>query len=247
MDKVSLNLPEYQLRASSTFQNLHEDTLFVDVTLATDDDQQIKAHKNILGSVSPFFRSILTKHVHQHPLLYLKGVQGEILKSILAFIYIGYVEISQTDLTQFIDTAKDLEIEIPFVDEAGADENLGVDDMGNESDHQSNFPLNLNQSMTTDEHYGQKMINVKSFNKQILKNEDDKWFQNTDALCSREITREKGLFDCSTCSFQTKSKTDFKRHLDHHAGIKYNCDQCGYSATRTTNLNKHKLSKHTEG
>ena len=110
MSAFQLAWKEFNSCASSTFQSLYSDTDFTDVTLATDDDQQLKAHKVILSSCSSFFRRILLNNPHQHPLLFLKGVKFAQLKSILQFIYLGQAEVNQIDLQSFMDSAKDLEI-----------------------------------------------------------------------------------------------------------------------------------------
>merc|ERR1712142_1101382 len=112
MEKFSLKWNEHQICASNTFKKLYDDTHFLDVTLILDDEKEIKAHKNILCAVSPFFNKILTRNLHPNPLLYLKSIQSEIFKSILSFVYIGYVEIPECDVTEFFNTAKALQINI---------------------------------------------------------------------------------------------------------------------------------------
>ena len=110
MSAFQLAWKEFNSCTSSTFKDLYTDTDFTDVTLATDDDKQIKAHKVILSSCSSFFRRILLNNPHQHPLLYLKGVKFAQLKSIIQFIYLGQAEVNQDDIQNFMESAKDLEI-----------------------------------------------------------------------------------------------------------------------------------------
>ena len=50
---------------------------FTDVTLATEDDKQIIAHKVIVSSGSEFFRNLLIKNPHKNPLTYLKGIKHD--------------------------------------------------------------------------------------------------------------------------------------------------------------------------
>ena len=54
-----------------------------------------KAHKVVLSACSPFFKSILKRNPHQHPLLYLKGVNSQDLGSLLNFMYQGQVNVAQ--------------------------------------------------------------------------------------------------------------------------------------------------------
>ena len=55
---------------------------FSDVTLACDDGE-FAAHRFILSSSSAFFRSLLLRHTHPHPLLYIRGVSHENLMNVL--------------------------------------------------------------------------------------------------------------------------------------------------------------------
>ena len=109
-EKFNLNWNEFGSCTVDTFKELLSDQDFTDVTLACDDDKHLKAHKAILSSCSPFFKKILKKNPHQHPLVYLKGVDYSSLQSIIQFIYLGQTEVGQEDLEPFLAAAKDLEI-----------------------------------------------------------------------------------------------------------------------------------------
>ena len=54
------------------------------MTLACEDGQQVEAHKVILAASSPFFQNLLQKNTHSHPLIYMRGVESEILLGIIA-------------------------------------------------------------------------------------------------------------------------------------------------------------------
>ena len=55
---------------------------FSDMTLVCDDGE-FAAHRFILSSSSAFFRSLLLRHTHPHPLLYIRGVSRENLMNVL--------------------------------------------------------------------------------------------------------------------------------------------------------------------
>ena len=80
------------------------------VTLACDDNQQIKAYKVILAASSSFFCQILKKNKHSHPLVYLRGVAGKDLVSILDFINNGQVNVETKDLEELIQVGRELNI-----------------------------------------------------------------------------------------------------------------------------------------
>merc|ERR1712129_464259 len=109
-DRINILHQEFSEFTGSAFNVLYSDHEFTDVTIVCDEDKQVEAHKVILSSSSKFFRRILLRNPHQHPLIYLKGVAYENLEYILQFIYLGQIELSTDNLTLFIETAKELEI-----------------------------------------------------------------------------------------------------------------------------------------
>jgi len=108
-EKFCLRWNDFESNISSAFRELRDDKDFFDVTLACD-DEQIQAHKVILSACSPFFRNILRRNPHQHPLLYLKGVKYTDLQSVLNFMYHGEVSVAQDELNSFLAIAEDLRV-----------------------------------------------------------------------------------------------------------------------------------------
>jgi len=108
-EKFCLRWNDFESNISTAFRELREDKDFFDVTLACDDDQ-IEAHKVILSACSPFFKTILKRNRHQHPLLYLKGVKYTELTAILNFMYHGEVNVAQEELNSFLGVAEELKV-----------------------------------------------------------------------------------------------------------------------------------------
>jgi len=108
-EKFCLRWNDFESNISVAFRELREDKDFFDVTLACDDDQ-IQAHKVILSACSPFFRTILKRNRHEHPLLYLKGVKYIDLMAVLNFMYHGEVNVAQEELNSFLAIAEDLKV-----------------------------------------------------------------------------------------------------------------------------------------
>jgi len=109
-EKFCLRWNDFEANVSSAFREIREEKDFFDVTLACDDDSQIQAHKVIIAACSPFFRNVLRRNSHQHPLLYLKGVKYKELVSVLNFMYMGEVNVAQDDLNSFLAVAEDLRV-----------------------------------------------------------------------------------------------------------------------------------------
>jgi len=80
-----------------------------DVTLVVEGGE-LKAHRVVLASCSPFFRRILVSCSHQAPLLYLRGIPKQELASMLDFMYQGEVSIGQDRLAAFLAVAEDLQV-----------------------------------------------------------------------------------------------------------------------------------------
>jgi len=64
----------------------------------------------IIAACSPFFRTVLQRNPHTHPLLYLKGVKLSNLKQVLDFMYNGEVNVAQEELNTFLNVAEDLKV-----------------------------------------------------------------------------------------------------------------------------------------
>jgi len=108
-EKFCLRWNDFEANISTAFRELREDKDFFDVTLACDDDQ-LQAHKVILSACSPFFRTVLKRNKHEHPLLYLKGVKYIDLVAVLNFMYHGEVNVAQEELNSFLAVAEDLKV-----------------------------------------------------------------------------------------------------------------------------------------
>merc|ERR1719420_59080 len=108
-EKFCLRWNDFESSISSAFKDIRDEKDFFDVTLACD-DEQVQAHKLILSACSPFFRSVLRRNPHQHPLLYMKGVRYVDLESILNFMYHGEVNVAQDDLNSFLAVAEELKV-----------------------------------------------------------------------------------------------------------------------------------------
>merc|ERR1712243_492935 len=98
MEKLELKWTEFQSNVPSLFMKLRSRSEFHDVTLVSDDQKQISAHKVVLSVCSDFFNTILEKNKHSHPMICLDGISSAQLENILDYIYFGEVQVYQDEI-----------------------------------------------------------------------------------------------------------------------------------------------------
>jgi len=108
-EKFCLRWTDFESNIGVAFRELRREKDFFDVTLVCNEDQ-IQAHKVILSASSPFFRSILKRNPHTHPLIYLRGVKLNNLQSVLNFMYNGEANVAQEELNSFLAVGEELKI-----------------------------------------------------------------------------------------------------------------------------------------
>ena len=107
--KFCLRWNDFESNISSTFYEMKEEKDFADVTLACADGQ-VESHKVILAASSLFFKRVLKKNPHSHPLIYLKGIKLSDVDAVLEFIHHGEVNVEEANLKTFLEVAEELEV-----------------------------------------------------------------------------------------------------------------------------------------
>ena len=245
-EKFNLAWRDFEFSVSQTVRDLLSDTDFTDVTLASHDEEQIKAHKFMLCSASPFFRRILLKNPHQNPLLFLKNVNIKTLQSIINFIYLGQTEIEQDELEEFLATAKELEIK------GLSTETLEQQTQTKNTKEQ--FSLPFEEDGYT--HFNEEV--KQSFNADQITTEHDEddlddplnhkpiSLGSESLLSSSTKSDSTGRYPCSKCNHTAINQSALKVHIDGiHEGVRYPCEYCDYKATQKSTLNRHR-KKHTQ-
>merc|ERR1719245_2517336 len=123
-DKWCLRWDEFDENIREYFSSLRKDGRMFDVTLATEDGQQIQAHKIILSAGSNFFSDIFVKSNHSNMLVYLKGITLAQLEPVINFLYNGETFVAQEELNLFVETAKELKIKGLDSEMEGKGENI---------------------------------------------------------------------------------------------------------------------------
>ena len=110
-EKLCLQWNDFQPNLITAFRDLRLDKDFADVTLACEDGEQFEAHKVVLISSSPFFKNLLQRNKHPHPLIYMRGVTSEVLMAMIDFLYHGEANVDQEHLDPFLAIAEELKLQ----------------------------------------------------------------------------------------------------------------------------------------
>ena len=108
--KYNVKWKDYRDAVSSSFGSLRKDTELCDLTLVSEDEEPVLAHKVVLSTGSKFFEGLLCKLPGSNAVAYLGGVKTRHLHNVLDYIYLGEVNIEDEDVDIFIEQAKKLKL-----------------------------------------------------------------------------------------------------------------------------------------
>ena len=230
-EKFCLQWNDFKENATTTFAQLRGDTEFADVTLACEDGQLLKAHSIILISGSLFFRNVLGKKSHPHPIIYMRGIKFEQLSALADFLYLGEANVLQEDIESFLKVAGDLKLK-------GFSEVQESQDLDKRTAH----PKRAKEE--------QKLDIIKSPTKKIKQSEDnrekslgklpvytkvpaekDNLDEQIDSMLvatGRTDSKLGKLFACNLCGKES-NKILVVQHIEskHISGASQTCDVCG--------------------
>ena len=110
-DKVQFNWEFFSDHVLKSYTSTYNDPTLADVTLVSDDNIAVSAHKLILSSSSPVLRKFFSSNSSSTPqCLFMFGLTNNVLRSILEFIYTGETMVKKEDLDIFLRAAKKLEL-----------------------------------------------------------------------------------------------------------------------------------------
>ena len=110
MEKLDLDWHTFSDHLFSTSKSFMETKELADVTLISDDQKQLYAHKVFLSAGSEVIRNILINNTHKHPVIYLTNIKHQELEAIIQFIYLGKATFYQDKMGDFLSAARNLQI-----------------------------------------------------------------------------------------------------------------------------------------
>ena len=236
-EKYTLTWHNYSDHLLKALEEMMTSSAFADVTLVTDDKQQIRAHQNILSASSPVFKKILQldSGVNTNPIIYLRGIQHAEMESIMQFIYFGETRFYKERMSEILMVAKNLEIK----------ELSTVAEMNNEM--VSNEESNVNESSVVLNEDQCENMDIAGVPPHAL-DEETQIVEKYNATKGTEIDKQfsnKSQFQCKQCDKSYYGSGGLSSHNKSvHEGVKYPCDQCDYQATQQSSLKTHIQSKH---
>ena len=234
------------MNVSTSFKNLRNQKHFYDVTLVSDDQKQVSAHKVVLSACSEYFSNILKQNPHSHPLLCLDEVSSTDLNNMLDYVYLGEVQIYQEDLDRFLEVAQKFKLE-GLLQQQGQDDTEELEE--------------LEEFQTLEEYKKEKiadaqMSNIKPEVKSLQRNSqiekvsfDGRVLSSPNELndkIEQMFTRNSdNSYTCNTCDKTSRKRMHMKEHVEIHIeGLSYTCNTCGKTSRSATGLRLHKAKYH---
>ena len=217
---------------------------FADVTLVTDDKQQIRAHRNILSAASPVLKNILKLDSdNKNSVIYLRGIQHSEMESIMQFIYLGEARFYEERMSEFLMVSKNLEIKELS---NGMIMNNQTESNEIKDEHEEVFS---NEDIENDI----QTIPSKSISSKIRQgttgvvSEDAKFKgQDCEKVFNSNKSKHKGLkYACNQCDYHATTQSNLAQHIQSkHEGVKYECSQCAHQFLTHSGLTRHIQSVH---
>ena len=238
-EKFCLKWNDFHTNVSKTFVNLRNEEDFFDVTLVSDDQKQMSAHKVVLSASSEYFKNILRHNKHPNPLLCLEGISSNELNSILDYVYHGEVKIFQEDLNSFLNIADRLKLQglISTGDqseEIKEDNVLAQEVKIDATDTNMDKPNNSESALVS----SQKTIVVNTDEFKNVEELDEKILQHLE----RDVGKK---WKCTICNKIMREKTSAKEHVEiHFEGLQFPCSDCDAMLRSRQTLRNHVFRQH---
>ena len=254
-EKFCLRWNDFHSNVSKSFSRLRNEESFYDLTLVSDDQKLVPAHKLILSSCSEYFRNILQQYKHPITLLCLEGITFSDLNKVMDYIYHGEVNIYQEDLERFLKIAERLRLEglmrgdFQFQNIQQPDETELIYHNTNQIKAETFLERKQNEQDNILENFddNESFVSHNQNNKIIVHTEVFTDIEELDAKIMEHVEKTvDGKWMCNICERKMKARAHVKEHIETHIdGLSFPCQQCSFVARSRHSFRDHiRRSKH---
>ena len=235
MEKFSLKWNDFQANVSKCFRLLMSEDELCDVTLVTDDQKKVSAHKLVLSACSEYFKNIFKGNKQAaHPFLCLEGISSDDLSNMLDYIYNGELQIYQGDVDRFLKVAQRFKLE-----------GLIAMEGKNHFQEESNEKL-FEETTTVDVPENCSFNNLNCQENTVVVKDTLKEYENEQRMQDSYKRNDiDGTFTCLLCPKTTENQCRMKEHLESHFDdLVFPCKLCDKTFRLGGSLRQHMRRTH---
>ena len=200
-------------------------------------------HKAVLSSASKLFQNLLQPNSDQTAHVIVSGVENRYLEMVIKFIYLGWCDVGQEDISEFLAAGKSLgvsDLNIEHNDELTIKDEVVL--CGKLYPEDTKYVKEDVSTMTDEEKTLVNPLDNAHSGKSPKKEESDE--KNIRVVCDKKIF---GKFLCKVCGSAYLQSGGLNQHImSKPEGKTYDCDQCDYKGTLSSSLIEHKQVKHSQ-
>ena len=239
-EKFSLKWNDFHSNLTNSFSYFRNKEYLHDVTLVTDDNQQLSAQRFVLSMCSEYFQSLFVNNKHSNMMICLEGVSKQDLDNCLDYMYHGEVQVYQNDLDKFLNVAKRFKLK-------GL---LGEDKIKEEFISDTDKELFIEESEATLEPKVVHSTIRNNAQKQMIAvpnvgSTNNDWKQEANKYIEKLPDANLKCTVCGKISGDKNKWQNMRQHVETHLdGYSYPCDHCNQTFRFTNSLRKHMSNKH---
>ena len=268
-EKFNLNWDDFSETSTERFRPLIRDAKFSDVTLVCGDGQRFPGHQVILATGCTLFKNLLEGEASPKPLIFLRGVEADLLQPLLHFLYTGKAQVDEELFENFVTLAEDLGVEgiannfnftqnESTVEESEKTEYFDVEEQNTSASQEVikkeieppkiDLPCYVCSKRFDDESNLKKHIKSHKQSRETVSN--SRGNITPSASVEKIIVPKKdenGFHNCNYCERKISDPSNFRKHVQaSHLLIDLKCNQCDYTTRHESNLSVHYKKKHVK-
>jgi len=254
-----MKVDDFDTNFVSLISLLRDSEELFDVTLVSDDEIPIQAHKVILSASSPFFRSVIKlSTVHPSPLLYIRGAKNTVLRNVVDFLYKGEVTVAESDLDNFLKLSKDLKLKGLCEDDQDSSEDGSTEEslkILEESKKETKKMMakkdEIDKNSRKDNLTESELINIENtqevkLEKYEIKIKDASDVSELNAKILEMMERRDRVWYCTVCGISKPKKCNVQTHIEiNHLDAPQPCNFCDVVSKNRPALSLHMKKNHS--